>query len=767
MDFFSKVKTATTKITDLDADYCIDTSGSTAGNILQHEKASAEQLMKFIKPRKIISWNDQSHENNLNEMSSGGLTHPSTFVPLITDSKSLILYTDGYISTSEMKQFTEMMLTLDDIPIIVIFTLTPSYDEHSTIQEIQRQVNMSIPEACLTLSSNVCVVVNISGAHRILMRKGCFSTYSQVKLTNETVLDDLPVFDMTSLSDLTITFLPKGMIWLNSFDEPVVLEKLYAAEFIPDKILEKLCDRVYFPNLDLNRMHTILCKMQLGLNENPELADLRKQLAEIAVSDLSHSEQHTYLIDRYKELKRQSRHMKKTKSLQLIQQFQCEIADYRADNTSFVLGSNRANRANIISDNNLADIGDCVQIDECPIYLQDGSACILLKKPASSDFVTEFTGNYYMEAPFELGTKLVECMTPGVFCHEIAQSLTTNPYTRELVLGFVPLSKDPAVIMRHMGKIFGGREMWHLLRAYISMVVYAMDKYEWVNKDIMTEQLNALLCNYNATKDLKGGTDKVPLRQALEYVLTNYATCLRDRFPDDVRAIIKISDRLMPGHRFCRTKILGMVEVIESFTVMLWKHKHGEDMKPYVMKVDDWGHYIESKTGIQALIANLFWYDHGSYKGLKLQMAINKALTDHKFGQQIHNAFNGLPIDRNVFIIALPEPTGDHFGKEKYDVWTSQGLSKTKCAYCGAEFIDTNQKNAHMRKAYGEYHYNGHLAVLLMIHELGQHIDTKTLFVGVMKRLFYEYGEHAGFLHTQRCKKSMIKFIEKMKQCTK
>lgn len=775
-NFFSNVKTATAKITDAQADYCIDVSGSTSGSILRLEKMSAEQLMDYIPMRKLIGWDSSAKQlENIDQLYSGGWTDPQVIVPHIRDAKFVVLYTDGCIKEKEMQEFTvEMTIKIKDVPIIVVFTMAPVYTTEHTVADLQKQVNMSIPEACLTLSSNVCLVVNISGDHRVLMRKGCFNMYAQPKLENDTKLKDLPIFDMTMLNKANIASLPAGMVWLDTFDKPLVLEKLYAAERIPDEILGKLCNRAYFPNLDLDRMHVLLCKMQLVLTENPKLVELRKKLSEIAVSDLAGGEEHKKLIQDYNVLRREGHHVTKTRTLQLINRFQSELADYRIDKTSFVLGSNRANRAAIIDNADLDNLGECVQIEECPIYLQEGDACILLKatdkETNKAEAMKEFTSDYAMEAPFEFGTWLTQCMTPGVFCAEIAKSLDQNPYTREPVLGFLPLSKDPLVVMRHMCKMFAGnREMWHMLRGYISMVVHAMDK-EWINSEIMLEHLCVLFDNYNTTLDLKGGghqgwgvggTEKVPLKQAFQNVLTNYSVCLRDRFPDDVRAIISIAEKVMPELHFEKTEILGMANVVEAFSVMLRKHKQHEDMRPYLMEVDDYDHYLCSKTDVQALVAHIFWRD--DYTGLKLQLAVDRALTDRKFGSQLKNAFVGKAIDESIFTVACKEPTGVHFSDEKYNVWTRDGLLKSQCIFCGERFVDANQKNSHMRKAYGAHFYNGHLTVLETMTELGSAQDSKTLFKEVKKRLFRKYGEQAGFLHTQHCKKRMLQMIETMK----
>ena len=86
------------------------------------------------------------------------------------------------------------------------------------------------------------------------------------------------------------------------------------------------------------------------------------------------------------------------------------------------------------------------------------------------------------------------------------------------------------------------------------MIVHACDK-EWMNKDAVVESVTKLFKNYNATIDLKGGSEKVPLEKAFKNVLTNFSTCLRDRTYNDVNAIIKISKVVLPDFKFERNSI--------------------------------------------------------------------------------------------------------------------------------------------------------------------------------------------------------------------
>ena len=70
-----------------------------------------------------------------------------------------------------------------------------------------------------------------------------------------------------------------------------------------------------------------------------------------------------------------------------------------------------------------------------------GDAYILLKAPTEEKYIEKYTGDYTINAPFELGTWFASLITPGVYVFELASTLKEHPYTREPVFGFLPLSE--------------------------------------------------------------------------------------------------------------------------------------------------------------------------------------------------------------------------------------------------------------------------------------------------------------------------------------
>lgn len=67
--------------------------------------------------------------------------------------------------------------------------------EH-TIEKISKQVDMSIPEAFLTVSNHTMVLVNCDMKHKVLMATGSFrSTFEPIELLPHTTLSSLPNFE--------------------------------------------------------------------------------------------------------------------------------------------------------------------------------------------------------------------------------------------------------------------------------------------------------------------------------------------------------------------------------------------------------------------------------------------------------------------------------------------------------------------------------------------------------------------------------------------
>jgi hypothetical protein len=782
---FLPVPSTSCLLTSLRTLHAVDCSGSTAGDRLKHELLSVSMISSFLSNELLLAWSgDANFHHDFKTIGSSGGTIPSCIVPFLVKYNALVLYTDGEIDNYQMTNFENKLASLNKtIPIIIIFTMDSKYNLSNTIVQLENQVNMSIPQACLKCSSDVLLAVNLSGTHKILMSKGIFNIYGpDFGIEPTTKLSSLPDFDMTLLQSLSFRILPENTIWINN--APLSLPELYKTQYFDgiDDILTKINNRVFFPNMDLDKLRTMLNRLLREMIDNPILNELRERLATLSVNISKHkSDEHMRLLEEINTIRKTSKNNTFTKTRHIIQTLLENIAEYESNKMTIALGSNRANRAKTISVDILnPDKTKCI-LFECPIYLEEDIACILITKPKiDHDLISFCTNDNAMEAPFYFGKVLYNnlSLTTGLFGLEFASHATFNPITRETVIGFIPLSKDPIIIMASMSKIFGASKvLWHFVRAYISLMIHHITFDEWAEKTIIMEQLNGLIDNYDCTFNLKGdrvidgtteGTIRAPLRQCLKNVVTNYASCLRERYGEDVRCITKIVDVMMPEFVYPKNKIMGMINIIEIFANLLNRYKAHENMLPLILNLDDYEHCCGEKIDAESIIARLFWYDSKSkrpvYTGFRLQAAIDHALHDPIMGQYITCLFTCEIFPTRLPPIAYDEPFGDHFDRTlQSPSWTEHSTFPTdRCIYCGMQFADNVVKNLHLTKAMGKWFFNGQQAVLEAIQIKGSYANEKELFIEAKKILYHKYGDDDGALHTQRCKKVLLAFIHKL-----
>ena len=443
-----------TPLSGIDTVYCIDTSGSTGGNILTLEKDVVKWLSTVLPTKKIIGWNsDATQVNNIDELYSTGGTYPSCFVPLLDDPKCLVIITDGQIGLHDMETFRACAVgKIRNIPIIIIFAIS---NANATIGSMQNSVNMSIPNGLLSLSNDVLIIVATSMSKNIMLTKGCFNNLKSCELTNELNIYELPLFEPDMLNKINIDgSVPLNLIKLSCFANYIDLNVLYTLDDLPLDVINGI-DRLTLPRFNLDILHKILITMLKKYNSNPELDAIRQELFLIANSPDVGLPIHKELIENYQVIR--SRGSQNSTKVSAIHKLLDLIAEYKRDNTSFVLGSNRANRAIVFNENELEQLDACSQI-ECKILLTTGNACILLRCPENENYHVEYTSDYAMEAPFEFGTWLTKLVTPGLFSHELVSTYKgAHPYTREPILGYLPLSFNPNVIMKHMSKLFGDK----------------------------------------------------------------------------------------------------------------------------------------------------------------------------------------------------------------------------------------------------------------------------------------------------------------------
>ena len=744
-------------LSNLDFSSYMDSSGSTCGLIMKNQIAIYKKLQEQCKIRKLVSWASTAilHTGvNMNVLACGGGTDPSCFVRFWNDEKAAIIFTDGQISISDMEQFkNNIMAKVNGIPIIIMLTLSDIGNKTLRYLKLSVGIDMSIPETFLSLSNDVVIGLTDGKETKVLMSKGAFSIFESHPLEENSVLSFLPNFDFKLLKQINImTGLPSNFIKLDNYDKYVDINNLLSEETNID-ILEKLCSRTILPKLNINFVNSVLERMYKMFTVNPELERVRNELYQISASIDAGTEKHTQLIELYNNMRKATHSAESKDVLNRITKLRVYINEYLKDKTAFTYGSNRAIRATDIDVSELDNFGICTKI-ECPIMMSEDEACIVFRFPKEQNYIEKFTSDYYIESPFEFGKVLSQLVQPGIFGREMAEGMSQNPYTREDVIGFVPLSESPAVVMRHMSKLFGGnKELWHFLRGFVAMLAYVSD-FEWANKPLFTSLMTQLCSKYNVSDDLKASEIKISLGQALQNVLTNYSIHLRDRLYGDIMAIIKITDTIYPDFAYDKVRVNGLAHVVNRFAHFINKHKQLKDMTPYVMTVDEYGHYIDYTRGLDGVLAQLFWYDRdGEYRLYKLQLALDKALGDKRFGKYLLKALAGEQFDDSFLNCALPEPDKNNIHFSPINIndlnnWSTQGLSDCECCYCHQTFADSVEKIAHLKREWGPYFFNGHLSVKHAIAELGINASEKEIYMNARARLTRSNGIYNKTFYT-------------------
>lgn len=209
-----------------------------------------------------------------------------------------------------------------------------------------------------------------------------------------------------------------------------------------------------------------------------------------------------------------------------------------------------------------------------------------------------------------------------------------------------------------------------------------------------------------------------------------------------------------------------MANTINLFSEIHREFKKGNNLKSYVMELDDTNYCIREKFDNKSIIARLFWYKPYNYKNLKLQNLIDKSFFDSDFGFLIKNMFTGKDIDYDdkILKIKIDEPSGEHFGEEKFGKWIfPDGRPSNICVYCGKEFDDKKELLDHVKFNMGNFFINAQKCVKEYFDNYDHNLDDTEIFKNVLKKLFKIYGETNPVLHSQYIKMRIFSFIKKFK----
>jgi hypothetical protein len=406
---------------------------------------------------------------------------------------------------------------------------------------------------------------------------------------------------------------------------------------------------------------------------------------------------------------------------------------------------------------------------------------------------------------------LVDFLTPGIFSEEFASQATIHPLTRESIIGYIPLVTNPKILMAHMSKYFSGNKaLVQLVLYYISMITFAIDRFNYLkdHESLFKKQLLQLCDHFKSYKILSDYTvtspnlteKKVPLNECFEYILSDEGIqlVLRNRFPSDTKAIMKITDWLFPEIIYSKDKIIGLTNVLENFGFMFNKLKAKESLIPYLMITDnEYNHYVSPKNDLKSLIARIFWYNHDSnvnYANLKFQQALNYALNDSRYGSFLQKALlNESFYDPTCFEIAANEPNDEsnihfHFTEEMaFHLQTKSFFPNDCCICCKQKFNDSSELYHHLQIELGQYFMTTQRKVTEAIlqamnvdvnHEYKSYtifrdevrpsqncpltLSRSELFLSVKKKLEQKWGKHAPTLYTQYCKKSILFYLDNL-----
>jgi hypothetical protein len=743
---------------------CIDNSGSTSGSRMISQKNSFETLTPMLQFNSIIAWNTTAREvTNVSSITSGGGTDPRSFLPLLKDKSygSLVIYTDGEIDNRTMEQFAkDAQNVITDIPVIIFFTVD---NIDVTIDDMNRTVNMSIPETFLAISNNVAIFI-VSASNRteprVLMTKGDFAKhYEKQALNGDTIVRKLPIAKLENLRKIVCKAIPDGQILIDGYDKPIVLDKLYnACEALDEPVISGLMDRMILPKLDLAKMRSLLVRLLEKESSNKVLFTLANELAE-EVSLNGDSAKAKELRAKYIAERSNKTNDNKGK-IALINNFIGMINDYNRNKTSIILSSNRANNATEINESDLTDIGICAVADCLVMYEPSQIAITIRADPTGPGEELDPTCDFFINCPFALGERLGPKVLPGFYGYDIAKNFSRHPLTRNSC-HIIPLSYSPHVIIKHMAKAYTYyRSMTHLFRSFTAIIAYMINHVEFFadQKEFLKKYLIAICEQYKTTEDLAGTIDdnapKVTMTKAIVHVINHYSTLLVPRGPD-ARSIMEIADIILPDFAYPKDSINHALKVTSYFGDLLVKYKTGGEaaMVPIVFNFSEDGYFDSENLTPIGVIARIFLFDREKkYFSLKHSDALTYALQHEKEFHALYNDEHATPES-----FAYDNPVGDHFdtvGKYFYEEYSLEhGLKNSmRCVYCGERFDTLEDKIAHTKNAY-TYNSKNHLYngdnIIQQVFISHPHATKKSLVAEVYNRLFKKYSYKAGFLMTK------------------
>lgn len=512
------------------------------------------------------------------------------------------------------------------------------------------------------------------------------------------------------------------------------------------------------------------------------------------------------------------------------------LQQYTENKAAFDYGSNRATAARTIEEQELVDVGRCIR-GQCPVMLEEDNLCIYLqapdavfvrraqKKPIAGDdddsddkneetparpivgqgaltdaqrgaVARYFTRNQMVDNAALCGVAMLGCLTPGVFGIEFARSTTVavSPLTQMPLLGFVPLSFDMRVLIRHLCSLLcGGKEMPFILRAYVSMVAQHLATNRWAQKELCghaqyvlgTLKLQCRFVREHRIATLRAqgksqneaaeaaARQEITLAESIQYQLT-HTECLRLLSHGQAMAMVDIAQQLMPDFTFDVARARGVANFCNTLRLVRDRYialdRARRDPQEILFEC-----FRADGTLRNTLHGYLAWFFASTHRRLghalrllRFQDCVDRVLEDGEMGAYFTSIYAGVePPAAGVppLLPAIDEPSAEnvHFDTAKSLEFYTRLLRKNNaeicCAYCGERFVTRHDLNAHLKQTLGA-HFIDFSQILLYKRDLFDAASALATEKAIFTYLQRRYNVWHMAIYTQRTRREIRAMIQ-------
>jgi len=482
----------------------IDNSTSTKGNVLDAELQIAKKISAQFEHSKFILWNNRAKFCDIftETVESEGGTNPVKFVDLMATEKIscdfLVLLTDGDIENIEEFR-SKLSLVIDEkVPIVVIMV----FPTEKSVLCVTEDCNMSIAEACLSVSSNIaaCTMIATEQVVRVFYATGYFCKFLKpcstsisktlVSEFSEICVEDLPM-------PITFTYLPPGVIACDDGRFIVIdslIEQMANPIFGNEQehclayALEQAMSRTNLPMLPVDQM-IVACQRLIKEMQNhtsSSISLVQQELFKLLLCIEPDVKAIAAIQEQISTAKNTTKQTAISAELQQAVEFLSNtLIHYSIDKSQFAYNCNLQEE-----DSPKVSIPNSVT-GQCPITQKAESVGVFffavppsfvkLTRNANAALTSMerrriakyFSRKIMRQQSSICGAAMRESLGRGIFGTTFATSecFTNHPISGYPLLGFLPLSLNLKVFTLALSRLFcGGNLSPHLLRAYVAMV---------------------------------------------------------------------------------------------------------------------------------------------------------------------------------------------------------------------------------------------------------------------------------------------------------